>query len=332
MIPPDEQVYVLNECPPAQSIGKTVIDRGYLFIWDPRENVPYLVPPSEIGKCKLRVPRRSRINASRVVEYVPQYDEVVKPQIVDQAANLRPINVVGSPVKVEDDAVSLSDDEFFIVDPCQDSPSPPQVPEEGKEQLNALIDDVVQEIKVASFTRNEKPAMPAPEERPPAEPPDPPPAPPPVGAPPAPAPAVPEHPDDERRLVDFAEGGELRDEPRLRAEASSPEHQRTHFPKICNIAKNTSMRVARKPGGRSDDLLDAPTAPYQQLATDSVILAKGDEHVGIGIGGIKSRHVIRDVFSGARVAYPVSKTFRRTQGTSGISLASEPTNSLHTVS
>ena len=162
VIPPDEQVYVLNECPPAQSIGKTVIDRGYLFIWDPRENVPYLVPPSEIGKCKLRVPRRSRINASRVVEYVPQYDEVVKPQIVDQAANLRPINVVGSLVKVEDDAVSLSDEESFIIDPCQDFPSPPQVPEEGKEQLNALIDDVVQEIKVASFTRNEKPAMPAP--------------------------------------------------------------------------------------------------------------------------------------------------------------------------
>ena len=61
------------------------------------ENVPYLEPPSEIGNCKLRVPRLSRINASRVVEYVPQYDEVVKPQIVDQAANLRPINVVGSP-------------------------------------------------------------------------------------------------------------------------------------------------------------------------------------------------------------------------------------------
>ena len=188
------------------------------------------MPPCEIGKCKLRVPRRSRINASRVVEYVPQYDEVVKPQIVDQAANLRPINVVGSPVKVEDDAVSLSDDDSFIIDPCQDFPSPPQVPEEEKEQLDALIDDVVQEIKVASLMRNEKPAMPAPEERPPAEPPGPPPVPPLVGAPPAPAPAVPEHPDDERRLVDFAEGGELRDEPWLRAEASSPEHQRTHFP------------------------------------------------------------------------------------------------------
>ena len=241
----------------------------------------------------------ARINASRVVGYVPQYDEEVKP------ANLRPINVVGSPVQVEDDAVSLPDDDSFIIDPCQDFPSPPQVPKEEKEQLNALIDEVVQEIKVASSRRNEKPAMPAPEESPGYA----------ASATtcwPVPAPAVPEHPDDKRRLVDFAEGGELRDEPRLRAEASSPEHQRTHFPKnpfckICNIAKNTSMRVARKPGGRSDDLLDAPTAPYQQLATDSVILAKGDEHVGIGIGGIKSHHVIKDEFSGARVAYPVSK-------------------------
>ena len=157
-------------------------------------------------------------------------------------------------MKVEDDAVSLSDDDSFIIHPCQDFPSPPPVPEAEKEQLNALIDDMVQEVKVASFMRNEKPAMPAPEERPPAEPPDPPPVPPPAGAPPAPAPAVPEHPENGRRLVDFAEGGELRDEPRLRAETSSPEHQRTHFPKnpfckICNIAKNTSMRVARKPGG-----------------------------------------------------------------------------------
>ena len=40
VIPPDEQVYVLKECPPAQSIGKTVVDQGHLFVWDPREDVP----------------------------------------------------------------------------------------------------------------------------------------------------------------------------------------------------------------------------------------------------------------------------------------------------
>ena len=294
VIPPDEQAYVLNECPPAQSIGKTVIDRGYLFIWDPRENVPYLVPPS---RRKLRVPRRSRINASRVVESYhstmrwSSRRSLIKPRIFDRSMSL----------------VLLCKSRMMQF-PCPTvipssliHPSPPQVPEEEKEHLNALIDDVVQEIKVASSRRNEKPVRPSPRIRRqchhllehllcPHQ-------------------RCRKHPDDERRLV-FAEGGELRDEPRLRAEASSPEHQRTHFPKnpfckICNIAKNTSMRVARKPGGRNDDLLDAPTAPYQQLAADS--LAKGDEHVGIGIGGIKSHHVIRDVFSGARVAYPVSK-------------------------
>ena len=51
MIPAEEQVYVLRDCPPAQSIGKTVMDQGHLFIWDPRENVPYLVPPKELSRC-----------------------------------------------------------------------------------------------------------------------------------------------------------------------------------------------------------------------------------------------------------------------------------------
>ena len=47
-----------------------------------------------------------------------------------------------------------------------------------------------------------------------------------------------------------------------------------------------------------------PTKPFQQLATDDVIIAKGDDHVGIGVGGVKTHHVVRDVFSGARVAIP----------------------------
>ena len=50
-------------------------------------------------------------------------------------------------MKAKDDVVSLSDDGSFIIEPCQDFPSPPQVPEEEKEQLNALIDDVVQGLR-----------------------------------------------------------------------------------------------------------------------------------------------------------------------------------------
>ena len=75
-----EEVYVLKECPPAQSIGKTVIDKGYMFVWDPRENVPYLIAPENINRCRMKVPRNARICASRVVEYVPQYDEELTPR------------------------------------------------------------------------------------------------------------------------------------------------------------------------------------------------------------------------------------------------------------
>ena len=88
VIPAEEQVYVPRDCPPAQSIGKTVMDQGHLFIWDPRENVPYLVPPKDISRCKINVPRNARINASRVVEYVPQYDEVVKAKLAESSTHL----------------------------------------------------------------------------------------------------------------------------------------------------------------------------------------------------------------------------------------------------
>ena len=50
-------MYVLKECPPAQSIGKMVVDKGYLFVWDPSESVPYLVAPQDIKRCKLKIPR-----------------------------------------------------------------------------------------------------------------------------------------------------------------------------------------------------------------------------------------------------------------------------------
>ena len=58
---------------------------------------------------------------------------------------------------------------------------------------------------------------------------------------------------------------------------------------------------------KADDLLDAPTKPFEQLASDDVIIAKGDDQVDIGVGGVKTQDVVRDVVSGARVAYPMSR-------------------------
>ena len=51
----------MKDCPPAQSIGKTVMDKGYMFVWDPRENVPYLIAPENINRCKLKVPRNAML-------------------------------------------------------------------------------------------------------------------------------------------------------------------------------------------------------------------------------------------------------------------------------
>ena len=81
MILPDEQVYVLNECPPLSRLVKPSSIEETSSSGTP-EKTYLIAPPSK--KCRLWVPCRSRIN----VEYVPQHDEVGKPQVVDQATNL----------------------------------------------------------------------------------------------------------------------------------------------------------------------------------------------------------------------------------------------------
>ena len=82
------------EYPPAQNIGKTVVDQGYLFVWDPSEDLPYLVAPQDIKKCKIRVPRNARICASRVVEHVLQYDKIIEPVEFNQSTRTVPIPTV----------------------------------------------------------------------------------------------------------------------------------------------------------------------------------------------------------------------------------------------
>ncbi|CAE7560940.1 RE1 [Symbiodinium natans] len=318
ILPSAEQVYVLKECPPAFSVGKAVLDEGSLFVWDPRESQPYLVPKQDVHRCRLKVPRKARINATRVVEYVPQFDEELKPTVYPSSSSLSPVVASASPAPAEDDAVSIgeipppegyepteigdSDEDAHIVDAnalaeetreqlfgigaegesAAEEPSP-DLPEHAIQDLLAL-DGSADMSKEVARVRAEAglPPEPAPAEG--AA----------VGAPPH---AQPEEPSREEAL---------------RTEATSAKHLRTHFPKnpfckICHVAKTTSMRIARKPDGKADDLIDVPTASFQQLATDDVILAKGDDHRGIGTGGVKSHHVIRDVFSGARIAYPMTR-------------------------
>ena len=112
------------------------------------------------------------------------------------------------------------------------------------------------------------------------------------------APSAPSHPLDDKLLVELGDGIPIKDEV-LKKEATSLEHLLTHYPKnpycpLCHIAKDTAMRVSHIKDGKSDDKIDPPKQPFEQLATDDVILAKGSEHFGTGIGGVKTHHVVRD--------------------------------------
>ena len=330
ILPADEQVYVLKECPPAFSVGKAVVDDGHMFVWDPREDRPFLVPKKELHRCKLRIPRGARINASRVVEYVPQFDEELHPRVHSASPALSPVTASAVPAYEEGSVLyppGCDDIEYVPDFPDADDELEPasvealayEPTEPGDSDEEAAI---VEAYSVAERVRRQLFHKGA------------------VGEAAAESDAEPDvpmlkpsddigavvQPDGKIKLVPLArgaaEGAPPKDskpdkpppskEEALRAEAVSAEHLRTHFPKnpfckVCTLAKTTSMRVSHKPDGKRDDMVDAPEAPFQQLATDDVILAKGDDHRGLGLGGVKSHHVIRDVFSGARVAYPMSR-------------------------
>ena len=324
----DEEVYGLKECPPAQSIGKTVIDKGYMFVWDPREKVPYLIAPENIKRCRMRVPRNARICASRVVEYVPQYDEEIQPipyQQPERPERLSPVQPVAIPAykKTPEDLWAEEEDERFTREFGVEDVEAESSGEPSSSALKASekeIDEFLEEYGRPS--RGSEPAEVRGDDLPEPSLADPMDAanlddvavPSLEGAAPSAPQAEPKsdkHPLDDKLLADLADGDPTK-ERELRRAAEAPEHLRSHFPKnpfckICRIAKDTSMRVSRKPDGKSDDMLDPPKEPFEQLATDDVILAKGAEFQGTGIGGIKTHHVVRDLFSGARLAYPLSK-------------------------
>ena len=241
-----------------------------MFVWDPRENVPYLIAPENINRCKLKVPRNARICASRVVEYVPQYDEHLSPRAFIPADRLTPVSTA-VPAERADDAVTEYTPSF-------------------------ADEDVARLAEVAEAESPDEPAASSGSRD---------------GLPEGAAPSAPTKSLDDKLLVELGDGVPFKDDV-LKKEATSPQHWLTHYPKnpycpLCHIAKDTAMRVSHIKDGKSDDGIDPPKQPFEQLATDDVILAKGSEHFGTGIGGVKTHHVIRDLYSGARVAYPMSK-------------------------
>ena len=218
----------------------------------------------------MKVPRNAGICASRVVEYVPQYDEQPSPRNFVPAERLTPVSTALPAGPLPDDTSGY-------------------IPSFAGEDV-ARMAEVAEADPPSDAAAPSSPHVDVPE-----------------GA----APSAPSHPLDDKLLVELGDGIPIKDEV-LKKEATSLEHLLTHYPKnpycpLCRVAKDTAMRVFHVKDGKSDDKVDPPKQLFEQLATDDVIFAKGSEHFGTGIGGVKTHHVVRDLYSGARIAYPLSK-------------------------
>ena len=103
-----------------------------LFVWDPREDRPFLVPKKELHRCKLKVSRGARINASRLVEYVRQFDEELHPRVRSASPALSPVTASAVPAFEEGSVLFSpgSDDIEYVPDfPDADDELEPAVAE-----------------------------------------------------------------------------------------------------------------------------------------------------------------------------------------------------------
>ena len=219
-----EEVYVLEECPPALSIGKAVIDKGYMFISDPPESVPYLVAPENINRCRIKVPKNDKIRASRVVEYVPQYDEELSPCSFEPSETLAPVpNAMPAPSvepKILAGTASPNSPDY------SPSGSLPSIKDVKVDLVPELVDGAV---GAADASEHQKFAVDFS--------------------------SAPKHPKDSKLLVELGNGEPPIDQI-LKQQATNPKHMRTYSPNnlfypISHIAKDTAMKVSHTKDGKA---------------------------------------------------------------------------------
>ena len=161
--------------------------------------------------CSLRVPRKARINATRVVEYVPQYDEVLNPVPVSPRPLFGPTQVSGTPGPLsgapltEEEREELAEYSSSVGDAEEVPEEPPFRVEDAAGESASAPRAVEQPFRKEDAADESASAA-------------------------APKPKAPPHPDDNVLLVDLPEAAPLRQEA-LKEEAKSYEHQLTHFPK-----------------------------------------------------------------------------------------------------
>ena len=96
-----DEVYVLNNCPPSTEHRKDRDRQGFpLRMGSTGGRAISGVARGSEEMQHIRVPRKAlRICASRVVEYVPQYDEEVKPKPFEPPERLQPVSAHAVPAE-----------------------------------------------------------------------------------------------------------------------------------------------------------------------------------------------------------------------------------------
>ena len=259
-----EEVYVLEECPPAQSIGKAVIDKGYMFIWDPRESVPYLVAPENVSRCRLKVPKNAKICASRVVEYVPQYDEELTPCSFEPRERLAPIpnampaSSLGPKTLVElDDPNNLGNSSiptYGVFPPTKDVKT--DLAPDSVDDVVGLANTSGSKMVVVNVSN------------------------------------VPNNPMDDQLLVELGSGEPPKDKI-LKQQATNPKHMRlnssdSQFYPISHITKDNAMKFSHSHDGLADGRDDSSEQQHEQLSSSSVVLNNGFQKFEVITGKVES--------------------------------------------
>ena len=259
-----EEVYVLEECLPAQSIGKAVIDKGYMFIWDPRESVPYLIAPENVNRCRLKVPKNAKICASRVVEYVPQYDEELTPCSFDPnerpapVPNAMPASFVGPKTLVEVDDPNnygvSSIPTYNVFPPAKDVET--DLAPESVGDAVGLANTSGSKMVVVDVSN------------------------------------VPNNPMDDQLLVELGSGEPPKDKI-LKQQATNPSHTRlnlsnSQFYPISHITKDNAMKFPHSNDGKADGFDDSSEQQHERLSSSSVVLDKGSQKFEVMVGKVES--------------------------------------------
>ena len=259
-----EEVYVLEECPPAQSIGKAVIDKGYMFIWDPRESVPYLIASENVNRCRLKVPKNAKICASRVVEYVPQHDEELTPYSFEPSERLAPVPIampassVGPKTLVEvDDPTNHGNSSI---------PTYNVFPSAKDVETDLAPDSVDDAVGLANASGSKMVVVDVSK--------------------------VPNNPMDDQLLVELGSGEPPKDKI-LKQKATNPKHMRlnssnSQFYPISHITKENAMKSPHSNDGKADGLVDSSEQQHEQLSPSSVVLDKGYQKFEVLTGKVES--------------------------------------------